>query len=133
MNKFNELSQTEGFDRVYCIVAMLEDQLGHISIESNGKLKYNADEIHPSIYDDKAKTLLANASSALSDLYQHIGQWGVEVVEPEVEYNGEVTAWHKKEIDKAFDKEDGVFYTEEQSQQLMEDFKKEMRDKSIDK
>lgn len=64
MREFDRGYQHEGLDRVDTILSLMENRLG-----------YPSDEVHASIYDERAKELLLKANEALSELYQHIGNW----------------------------------------------------------
>lgn len=64
MREFDEGYQYEGLDRVDTILSLMENRLG-----------YPSDEVHDSIYDERAKELLLKANEALCELYQHIGNW----------------------------------------------------------
>lgn len=64
MQKCDEIYVHEGLDRIDGILSIIEDRLGHVS-----------SDVHPSIYDEKAKELLNTATKALAELYQHLGNW----------------------------------------------------------
>lgn len=64
MQGFDEHYQHECLDRIDCILSIIEDRLGHAS-----------SDVHPAIYDEKAKELLNTATKALAGLYQHLGNW----------------------------------------------------------
>lgn len=56
----------EGLDRTHMLLAMLQESLGYVDEDSN---------IHPSIWSSKCEGLLSEATTALADLYQAIGEW----------------------------------------------------------
>lgn len=74
-SEYNEYFQLEGWERTSILIEILHSRLG-ASYYEDGKLI--TEDLHPSIYDDKAKELLATASDALMELYQHIGRWGID-------------------------------------------------------
>lgn len=64
MTKKNDVwYQHEGLDRVSMIIEQLNSAFG------------DHDSLHPSIYNDECKKLLAKCYKNLSKLYQEIGQW----------------------------------------------------------
>lgn len=70
--QFNEGSQLEGFERVSIVIEILSSRLGDAWFEEG---EVCTEDLHPAIYDQKAAELLAKATEALADLYQHIDQW----------------------------------------------------------
>lgn len=74
---FNPFTQLEGFERVSMLISIIDDRFGFIGFDEQGNLEYDPEEIHPSLYDDYAKKLMADATEALGELYQHIGRWEI--------------------------------------------------------
>lgn len=68
----NDFTQLEGLERTSMLIEILSSRLGDAWVD-DGEIK--TEDIHPAIYDDKSKVLLATASEALMELYQHIGAW----------------------------------------------------------
>lgn len=77
VGKFNPFTQLEGFERVSMLISIIDDRFGFIGFDEQGNLEYDPEEIHPSLYDDYAKKLMADATEALGELYQHIGRWEI--------------------------------------------------------
>ena len=64
----------EGLDRTHMLLAMLQEALGYVDEDSDECTT------HPSIWNKKCKKLLSEATTALADLYQVIGEWEKEEV-----------------------------------------------------
>lgn len=77
MKKFNEFSQLEGLERTSYMIEFLTNRLGDSYFDEYLK-EIISENLHPAIYDKKAEELLAKATEALVDLYQHIGAWGID-------------------------------------------------------
>ena len=67
----NEWYQHEGLDRTHMLLAMLQEALGYVDEDSN------EETTHPSIWNSKCEALLSEATTALADLYQAIGEFEV--------------------------------------------------------
>lgn len=63
--------QHEGLDRTHTLLVMLDELLGYA--DSDGFT--DEDKVHPSIWNERCKKRLSDATCALADLYQAIGEW----------------------------------------------------------
>lgn len=79
MKEFDSALQLCGFERVSIMINMLCDTLGSATLDENGKVEYDKEDIHPCLYDEKCIKLLATAVESLTELYQHMGEWGFGV------------------------------------------------------
>lgn len=75
MKDFDSALQLCGFERVSILINMLHDTLGSAILNEDGTVEFDQEEIHPCLYDEKCVKLLATAGEALSELYQHMGEW----------------------------------------------------------
>jgi len=66
-----EWFQHEGLDRTHMLLVMLEQSLGFYDPDC----EFSDNKTHPSIWSSKCEGLLSEATTALADLYQAIGEW----------------------------------------------------------
>lgn len=69
--KIDKWFQHEGMDRTHMLLAMLQEALGFYDPDMD--LSYG--KMHPSIWNDKCERVLNEATIALANLYQAIGEW----------------------------------------------------------
>lgn len=63
--------QHEGLDRAHMLLVMLESSFGFY----NQDFSCDDKPLHPSIWNDRCKKHLSEATEAIADLYQAIGEW----------------------------------------------------------
>lgn len=69
--KINEGCQHEGLDRTHMLLVMLEQALGFYDPDQ----ELSDGNLHPSIWNHRCQKALSEATSALAELYQAIGEW----------------------------------------------------------
>lgn len=69
--KIDPWFQHEGLDRAHMLLCMIEQAFGFYDVDA--PLEEN--EVHPAIWNDRCGKLLSDATSAIADLYQAIGEW----------------------------------------------------------
>lgn len=69
--------QHEGLDRTHMLLCMIEQAFGYYDTEAT----FDENENHPAIWNQECGELVSEATRALTDLYQKIGEW-----EPEEEF-----------------------------------------------
>jgi len=70
MTKIDKWFQHEGLDRTHMLLAMLQESLGYYDPEEQSA--------HPAIWNDRSRKCLLDATRALAELYQAIGEWEEE-------------------------------------------------------
>lgn len=65
----NEWYQHEGLDRTHMLLAMLQEALGYVDEDSEEVTT------HPSIWNHNSRIFLEEATIALTNLYDAIGEW----------------------------------------------------------
>lgn len=67
--KIDEWYQHEGLDRCHMLLNILGQAFGQPDED------FEASTVHPSIWNEECNKLLSEATKALADLYQKIGEW----------------------------------------------------------
>lgn len=70
-NKINVWYQYEGLDRCHTLLVMLDQLFGYYDPDCD----FGDGRTHPAIWNDRCREALSNATSALADLYQAIGEY----------------------------------------------------------
>ena len=65
--------QLEGMDRAHMLLVMLQEGLGYYDPDAEGE-----QTTHPAIWNERSAKCLSDATCALAELYQAIGEWEEE-------------------------------------------------------
>jgi len=69
--KIDKWFQHEGLDRTHMMLVMLEQSLGFVDPDQ----EFTDRPPHPAIWNQRCAKALMDATSALCELYQAIGEW----------------------------------------------------------